>query len=198
MSDSITLRDVLAMDRTTWMQWLTKQRPSEEMLAWVAIQPSARAAWATCDRPDWLLWLCRTLYVGYDDPRRYVRCALAAAQAVESRMLDLASRDALALVERWLRDEANNAEMLKAVGWAAWAMRTASHTAAAAVVAAADAAMADAAADAAAAKTQTVDAAVAEARAAASRLTTAVPALSSAMESEMAFRSTKPAARLER
>jgi hypothetical protein len=137
---------------------------------WVATQPDAATAWATCPRGDWLVWLLGALHVrGYVSRQTLVLAACACAETVLRHVPageDL-PRLAIEAARRWARGEATVEEVRAAANTAAdAAVAYAAVAAADAAVAAADAAVAyaaDAAADAA------VAAAAADADAAAVR-----------------------------
>jgi hypothetical protein len=137
---------------------------------WVATQPDAATAWATCPRGDWLVWLLGALHVrGYVSRQTLVLAACACAETVLRHVPageDL-PRLAIEAARRWARGEATVEEVRAAANTAAdAAVAYAAVAAADAAVAAADAAVAYAA-DAAA--VAAADAAVAAADAAAVR-----------------------------
>ena len=103
---------------------------------WVATQPDAATAWATCPRGDWLVWLLGALHVrGYVSRQTLVLAACACAETVLRHVPageDL-PRLAIEAARRWARGEATVEEVRAAAN-------TAADAATRAAVAAADAA----------------------------------------------------------
>jgi hypothetical protein len=67
-----------------------------DLKAWLQTQPSLDAAWATCDRADWLLWLARRRPSDDLQERRLVGATalallMAGASGISRRELDLAN-----------------------------------------------------------------------------------------------------------
>jgi hypothetical protein len=110
---------------------------------WVATQPDAATAWATCPRGDWLVWLLGALHVrGYVSRQTLVLAACACAETVLRHVPageDL-PRLAIEAARRWARGEATVEEVRAAANTAADAATRAAVAAADAAVAAADAA----------------------------------------------------------
>ena len=113
---------------------------------WVATQPDAATAWATCPRGDWLVWLLGALHVrGYVSRQTLVLAACACAETVLRHVPageDL-PRLAIEAARRWARGEATVEEVRAAANTAADAAVAYAADAAAATraaVAAADAA----------------------------------------------------------
>lgn len=128
-----------------------------EARVWLATQSDPRAAWETCERPDWMIWYARRRDV---DPKVFVRIACDCARTVLWLVPEGENRPRLAIevAERRMRGEATIDEVRDAAyaAEAAAAAADATYAAAyAAVYTAAAAAYAayvvDAAADAAAA-----------------------------------------------
>jgi hypothetical protein len=122
---------------------------------WVATQPDAATAWATCPRAGWLVWVLGELHVRGALSRQTL--VLAACACAETALRHAHARDdcprlAIEAARRWARGEATVAEVRAAsddvgVGVVACAAFEAAATCAA--FAAADADAAGAAADAA-------------------------------------------------
>lgn len=137
----------------TWIDGLTALRACNEAVIWARGYDSLDAAWAACERGDWMLWLLGRLS---DEPesdarKKLVLCACACARtalpfvrAREERPLRC-----IKTAEKWARGEATIDEVREA--------RRAAYAAAAAY-ADADAAAAYAAAAAAAARYQSLKA----------------------------------------
>ncbi len=126
-----------------------------EAIEWAEGQDDPRAAWESCERGDWLLWICGKLDV---DRRLLVtaacRCARLALRYVPSG--EYRPLIAIEMAEAWIRGEAtidqvrNAADAAYAYASAASAAAAASAAYAAYAATAASAAAAYAAADAAA------------------------------------------------
>ena len=107
--------------------------------------PTIAAAWAACNRGDWMLWLAGHCAGPVGDPRR-VPLALAAADCAELALPHVAPgdgrpRQTIDTLRAWARGEATIDE----VRAAAWASADAASAAGAARAAAMSAAAADAA-----------------------------------------------------
>jgi hypothetical protein len=142
----------------------------DEARAWLDTQTSARAAWETCERPDWMIWLARRCGIEHKTLVRIAcDCARTALRFVpegEKRLLI-----AIETTEAWIMGSASIEDVRTArrgaAAYAAAAYAAAAY-AAAAYAAAADAAYAAYAADAAdAAYAAAADAYAADAYAAA-------------------------------
>lgn len=126
---------------------------------WVATQPDAATAWASCPRADWLVWLLGALHVRGSLPRKTLvlaACACAETALCHAPAHDDRPRLAIEAARRWTRGEATVAEVRAAAdaarAYAAYAAAdAAADNSAAADYAYADYAAAAAAADAAAA-----------------------------------------------
>ena len=142
-----------------------------EAREWCLTQPSYEAAWETCERGDWLLWLARQLGV---DRRHLALAACACARLALPRVPAGEERPRIAIetAEAWARGAASLVEVRAAAdaayyAAAYYASAAARAAAAAAAVAYASAAYATAAANAAAnASADAADAASAAASAA--------------------------------
>lgn len=64
---------------TNWTKTLPSFGARGEALAWARTQPSLEAAWQTCERGDWMLWLAGRVSgpVGSPERRRLVGAAAA-------------------------------------------------------------------------------------------------------------------------
>jgi len=143
------------MDTATFLRHLAALDACHEARAWVATQPDAATAWATCPRADWLVWLLGELHIRGALSRQTL--VLAACACAETALRHAHARDdcprlAIEAARRWARGEATVEEVRAAsddvgVGVVACAAFEAAATCAA--YAAADADAAGAAADAA-------------------------------------------------
>ena len=122
---------------------------------WLATQSDPRAAWETCERPDWMIWYARRRDV---DPKVFVRIACDCARTVLWLVPEGENRPRLAIevAERRMRGEATIDEVRDAAYAAEAAAADATYAAAYAAVYTAEAAayaayVVDAAAEAAAA-----------------------------------------------
>jgi hypothetical protein len=88
-----------------------------EALAWLKTQDSPRAAWQTCERPDWMIWLAARRGV---DRKVLVRIACDCARTALRFVPEGEERPRLAIetTERWLVSEATT-EQVRAAGQAA-------------------------------------------------------------------------------
>jgi len=130
-----------------------------DAVEWARTQPSLAAAWRTCERGDWMLWLAgrRIVTAGSLSHRRVVKaaasCARLALPIYEARRPnDKRPRAAILAAEQWARvpSEANKQKASADADAAYDAAYAAASAAAAAYAAASDAAAAYAAAYAAA------------------------------------------------
>ena len=105
-----------------------------EARVWLATQSDPRAAWETCERPDWMIWYARRRDV---DPKVFVRIACDCARTVLWLVPEGENRPRLAIevAERRMRGEATIDEVRDA----AYAAEDAAADAAYVVDAAADA-----------------------------------------------------------
>jgi hypothetical protein len=159
------------MNKTEFSELLKNLNACEEAKVW-AEGKSLEAAWKTCKRADWMLWILVKMLKtkGFPNKRLVFNsvadCAETALHLFEKKYPDdKISREAIQAVRNYADDKITLKELKKyrAAADAAYAAAAAAaYAAAAADAAAADAAAADAAADAAAA-----DAAAAYAAAAA-------------------------------
>jgi hypothetical protein len=137
--------------------WLVERNACEPALAWLGDRDLA-TAWAECESPGWMLWLCD--HGGISDATmrmlacRFVReTPMGDGRMVWDLLTDERSRTAVEVAERYAKGEATAEELRSAWAWANAAANAAAGAAWAAEAAAraADAAAwADAAADAAA------------------------------------------------
>jgi hypothetical protein len=93
-----------------WLDPIRTLEPCRAALEWLATQPDAATAWATCERGDWMLWLAGR-YVGEpgSDARRPLAlaacaCARLALPVFEARHPDdQRPRQAVETAEAWAR-----------------------------------------------------------------------------------------------
>ena len=105
-----------------------------EFRSWASTQPDLETCWATCNRPDWMIWLLHEL--GHQDDKAYRLYAcwcvrntpLADGRTVWDLLTDERSRTAVEVAERFARGEATSEEWdaARAAAWdavwdAAWA-----------------------------------------------------------------------------
>ncbi len=111
-----------------------------EARGWLDTQTDARAAWETCERPDWLIWYACRRNV---ERKVLVRIACDCARTVLRFVPEGEERPRLAIeaAERWTRDEATIDEV-RAAAYAAADAADAAYAAADAAYDAADAAYA--------------------------------------------------------
>jgi hypothetical protein len=126
-----------------WTDALAELRACEEAVTWAKGYGSLDAAWAACERGDWMLWLAGRLGGPPESGQRktLVLCACACARLALPYVPTGETRPLAAIetAERWARGEATLDEVRVA-------RRAAAAYAASAAAAAADAAAADAAA----------------------------------------------------
>jgi hypothetical protein len=129
-------------------------RPCFEALEWAKAQKTNAAAWANCERADWMLWLLGKLSGprGSLSRRKLVgcaaECAATATKYVKNKGQAAKLQEATALLKRYSQSEAADADLIRARDLARDLAREV--RAAAADAAAYDAAYADDAAAAAA------------------------------------------------
>ena len=136
---------------------LSRLEACNEAKTWASTQPDLETAWATCERPDWMLWLLHNL--GHQDPKNYRLFACWCARSTPLQdgrttwglLTDARSKRAVEVAERFAVGEVAEDERVKARAGAAYAAAAYAAAAAADAAAYAAAAAADAAADAAAA-----------------------------------------------
>jgi len=136
---------------------LSRLEACNEAKTWASTQPDLETAWATCERPDWMLWLLHNL--GHQDPKNYRLFACWCARSTPLQdgrttwglLTDARSKRAVEVAERFAVGEVAEDERVKARAGAAYAYAAAAYAAAAAADAAAYAAAASAYAAAAAA-----------------------------------------------
>ena len=129
----------------TWQDNLNRLRACDEAVEWTQNYKTFPAAWKTCKRGDWMLWLAARSGV---DRKVLVLAACACARTALKHVTKGEERPRVAIetAERWARGEATIEEVRAAAAAAADADAV---YAATAVYAAAAAAASDAAADAA-------------------------------------------------
>jgi hypothetical protein len=138
------------MTTTTMPRWLKDLRrldACDEAIDWAKTQPGPDAAWAACERGDWLAWYAGRLS---GEPESAARRPLVLCLCDVWRQLVPSERQrgpALACVEaaeQWARGEGTIVQLIQArdAAYAAAADTAAAYTAAAAAAAAADTAAA--------------------------------------------------------
>lgn len=143
------------MNTATLLRILDSLDACDEARAWVATQPDAATAWATCPRGNWLVWVLGELHVRGALSRQTLvlaACACAETALRHAPAYDDRPRLAIEAARRWARGEATVAEVRAAsdaVGVGVAACAAFESAAICAAFAAADAAAAEAAADAA-------------------------------------------------
>ena len=136
--------------RLHWRTTLKRLGACSDARTWAKGQTDIAAAWATCDRGDWLLWIAARVIT---DPAERMLVVLAACDCAETALVHVPAgedrpRKCIDTVRAWTRGEATIEQVREG--------RSAAYAADAAYAAAADAAYAaayaaaDAAADAAA------------------------------------------------
>jgi len=138
-----------------WSTKLEKFSPCTDALEWARKQKSPAAAWKSCQRGDWMLWMLGKLDKSepYSNERRPLVAIACECSRTAEQWMPQASKDALAVVERWAGgdDSVTSDDLSAAESAAEAAARAAAGAAEAAAWAAAGAAEAAAgAADAAA------------------------------------------------
>ena len=105
--------------------------PCSEAAAWAAAQPSAEAAWSSCDRPDWMLWaLSRLPGHPFDREIRWIACDLARSVLHLATPGDDRPRLAVEAAEACLRDPSPETRAEAAAAAAAGAAAAAARAAA--------------------------------------------------------------------
>ena len=118
------------MNNTHWSRSLVRIQACDEAVAWCAAQPSRQKAWATCERPDWLLFALDKSGTVTSTEWRLLACRFA-RQALEfaGDLREVCERT-IYVAEQHARGESTDAE-LSAAESAAWnAARSAAWSAA--------------------------------------------------------------------
>ncbi len=115
-------------DATHWADALVRLRACADAVAWARQYPDLRAAWAACERGDWMLWLAGRVAGAPGDSSRIplVRaacdCAELAISGWEARYPDdRRPREALVTARRWCDGAATLKEVRDAAADAAGA-----------------------------------------------------------------------------
>ena len=93
-----------------WVEMLTNLGACPEAITWARGYPDLAAAWAVCERGDWMLWLAGKLSGPPDNPSRK-RLVLAACECARLVLVHVPAgedrpRIAIETAERWARGEA--------------------------------------------------------------------------------------------
>ena len=112
------------MDTTTLLRILDALDACDEAREWVATQPDAATAWATCPHANWLMVLLGEMHVRGALPRETL--VLAACACAETALCHVPAgehrpRLAIEAARRWTRGEATVAEVSSAAAAAACA-----------------------------------------------------------------------------
>ena len=90
-----------------WSRSIETLGACSEAVRWARGYPSLRAAWAACERGDWMLWLAAALSGGYGSAthRRLVLAACACARTALHLVAATEDRPRVAIetAERWAR-----------------------------------------------------------------------------------------------
>ena len=125
-----------------WSDVLVGAHACEDALTWAREQSSAREAWASCPRADWMLWIAGKLCDSEERRKKVVFAACQCARTALKHTKDPRVLACIETVERWCVGNATLEEVKKARAAAAAA---AAYAAAYAANAAANAAAAYAA-----------------------------------------------------
>ena len=95
--------------RKHWSEKLKALNACEEAVAWAATQRTSTAAWKSCTRADWMLWLAGR--VKNPDTVSLVRCAVAFARSVLHLVPEGEGRPRLAIeaAEEWVKHPSSEA-----------------------------------------------------------------------------------------
>ena len=138
---------VTTATQSKWIAWLRRVGACGEAIAWCKTQPSKAAAWRSCERGDWMLWvISKTVGTPGDASRKPLimaacecaRLALPYICAGEKRPLR-----SIEAVEAWCREEVT-LDTVRSAAADAYAAATPASSAAAYFAAAATAAYATA------------------------------------------------------
>jgi hypothetical protein len=102
------------MNTETFTAKLKQLGACDDALEWVATQPDAETAWATCPRHEWLMWLLGELHIrGALTRQTLVLAACAAAETALPHVLAGEERPRVAIETalRWARGEATVEEV---------------------------------------------------------------------------------------
>ena len=119
------------MNNKQAIEKLNELKACQDALDWCSGQ-EPQQAWDTCERADWMLWLCGKLSGESETPerRKLVLCACKIAHTTIHLVQDRELRPlkAIEMAEAWARQE--NGVTLQNVRDAAYAAYTAAYTAA--------------------------------------------------------------------
>lgn len=95
--------------RAHWSTALVTAGACKNAVAWARRQPTATAAWAACERADWMLWLAAKLSSTEARRREIVRaaCACARTALVHVPEGELRPLRCIETAEAWCRGEAS-------------------------------------------------------------------------------------------
>ena len=88
-----------------------------EARSWASTRPDLETCWATCNRPDWMIWLLHELGHKDDQAYRLYACwcvrntPLADGRTVWDLLTDERSKNAVVVAERFARGEATSEEL---------------------------------------------------------------------------------------
>lgn len=127
-----------------WTDKLVKMRACREAVAWAKGYETADAAWAACERPDWMLWVAGKLATGKADKQTIVQAAAACARTALKFVPSGEARPLAAIkaAERWAENPSEKGKLAAAAAanlaadYAANADNQAAHAAAYAAFAA--------------------------------------------------------------
>ncbi len=97
-----------------WSDSLVALGVCPDAVKWVRAQESLIAAWAACERGDWMLWLIGKMTVGlpWSDARKpLVRAACACARLALTHTTDARVLAAITTAEEWCEGKATPAEV---------------------------------------------------------------------------------------
>ena len=117
------------------VEFLKEYEACQDALAWLkgTNQPSLADAWKVCHRSDWMLWLLRTLRYKDERTLRLIACSfvretpLGDGRTVWDLLTDERSRKAVEVSERYVKGEADRAELRAAYAAAAAVASRAAH-----------------------------------------------------------------------
>ena len=112
-----------------WTELLTSRDACFEAVEWAQTQPSFAAAWADCERGDWMLWLAGRVSV---DRKLIVLAACACARLTLNQVSKGEDRPRIAIetAERWAKGTATIEDVIAAQQGACAASSAAAYAAA--------------------------------------------------------------------
>jgi hypothetical protein len=100
----------------TWIETLAKQHNCSDGLEWAKGYKSFKAAWAECQRGDWMLWFldkrCKTIAQRKRLVYTACQCARLALPYIQNDALTPLA--AIETTERWTREEATMEQVIDA------------------------------------------------------------------------------------